>query len=87
MTILSLSMTLALISCTGRDLALMATDKICKPVIISTYDLTMTEADVKVLNSAKAGCKRYYGPQSCLKRFIKVKERQYHAICNSNWFY
>lgn len=59
-------------------------DVSCPDPIIEIVDekgLTWTEEDEKVMVQATQGCIRLYGEDSCLVRFRKVGEHNYHAIC------
>lgn len=41
-----------------------------------------TEQDVAALRTAKARCESYYGKEApCLKKFIKIQDGIYQAIC------
>lgn len=37
--------------------------------------------DAAHMESAQKGCRKYYGSNACLVRFIKIEDRNYHAIC------
>lgn len=40
-----------------------------------------TAQDRREARVAEISCRKTYGPDSCLTKFIKVKERTYYAIC------
>lgn len=55
----------------------------CPESLIINETLTWVKQDDISLKVAKAGCKKYYGSNSCLKTFIKKEELRYHVICKS----
>lgn len=52
----------------------------CGPIDI--INLTDTPMDVKVIERARLVCKQTYN--GCVKRIIKVKDRDYQVICEDN---
>ena len=52
-----------------------------KEIIEDDQGLTWTEEDDKVLVQAAAGCRKYYGENSCLVRLTKTGEQAYNAVC------
>lgn len=43
-----------------------------------------TKYDLYQLEIAKPGCKRYFGPRSCLVEFKKTGVRDYEAKCKNS---
>lgn len=58
-----------------------STKMICIAVILINQTPNWTKFDQVTLERAKTRCGYYYKNSPCLKRFIKVKELQYRAIC------
>lgn len=52
-----------------------------KTKVVLLNDSKWTEHDELVFNRAKKRCKDIYAKLPCLKKFEKVKENMYHAIC------
>jgi hypothetical protein len=54
----------------------------CPPaVLVIPNNGTPTATDEMHFQNAKAGCKRHFPTQPCLRALIKVGEAQYRAVC------
>lgn len=53
----------------------------CPITKITPPELKLTEYGRQQMEMARAGCKKAYGPNSCLVEFIIYKDRDYGAIC------
>jgi len=54
---------------------------ICIAVIIFNQTPNWNKFDQATLTRAMSRCSYFYKDSPCLKKFIKVKELQYRAIC------
>lgn len=48
-------------------------------ILYNNTDLKITEHDFYVLKQSAKSCEREYS--TCLSRFHKLGEREYHAVC------
>lgn len=56
----------------------------CPVTVILNLTLIWTKIDIEHLQTAKARCKTLYTDAPCLKKFTKVQELTYRAICANN---
>lgn len=54
---------------------------ICAAIVVVNLSLTWTKFDQETLNRATNRCSYYYKTSPCLKKFTKLKELHYQAIC------
>lgn len=53
----------------------------CPATLILNLTLLWTKVDIEHLQTATARCKTLYTDAPCLKKFTKVEELTYRAIC------
>lgn len=56
---------------------------ICVLTTIVNKTSTWTENDKKALKKAKVRCGQLYPDAPCLKRFVKLGENRYNALCGA----
>ena len=54
---------------------------ICPPTEILPKGIILTERGHRDMEAARKACKKFYGPNSCLVKFILEKELTYSAVC------
>lgn len=53
----------------------------CPQPIIENQTNTWTKFDQQTFDRAITRCSFYFPKSPCLKKFIKLEERRYHAVC------
>lgn len=76
---MTLGLTAAIIAfCAG-----VPTQSQCPKVVVNNHTKKWTRNDQKVLDKANLRCKEIYPDAPCLKRFDKLDENRYTAVCGN----
>ncbi|NDG26888.1 MAG: hypothetical protein EB120_06915 [Proteobacteria bacterium] len=55
----------------------------CPETVVVNRTKTWTKNDQRAINRAKWRCKEIYPDAPCLKRFDKIEEMRYNALCGN----